>query len=386
MTRPVVIVGAGIAGLATALALQQRGLGSVVLERRAGATDEGAGIQIGPNGVALLERLGLRSALEQVASVPDAIDVHDGPSGRRLTQLPLGAWIAKRHGHPYWVIHRADLMRVLSEAVTAAGIEVRYRCASEHVIDAAANDVRVALTSGETLQASAVIAADGLWSRVRTDHFDAMEPPPAERVAARAMLAADVVPEKLRGVVSVWMAPDAHLVMYPVARGTQHNVVVIARGETIPGAWSTALTADDVALRVQGFALAIQDMLRTARTWQQWPLISRTPLKTFAKGRIALIGDAAHPMMPYLAQGAVMALEDAVAIADALETRRDDRGAACAAFSQSRVARANRVVAAAARNGRIYHLSGPLALARNTTLRVAPPAMLMAGYDWIYGG
>jgi salicylate hydroxylase len=384
VTLPLIIVGAGIAGLATSLALATHGIGCVVIERRPEPSDDGAGIQIGPNGVACLERLGLRAALEPRGRVPQAIHVCDGVSGRTLTRLPLGSWIAERHGAPYWVVHRADLMAVLLSAAARARVDVRYGCEIAH-LGQDERSVQVVLTSGETLTGSALIGADGLWSQVRSRYFDASAPCATGRAAARAMLARSDVPAALHDVVSVWMAGDAHVVTYPVARGDGLNVVVIAHASDLPAAWSTDLSVAEAVQRVAGFAAPVVALVRGAATWRQWPLVTRSPLAAFATGRVAVVGDAAHPMLPYLAQGAVMALEDALALADAVVARSAAPVAALKDYSVARVSRTNAVAAAAARNGRIYHLTGAMAVARNTVLRTLPAARLMAGYDWIYG-
>lgn len=373
-----------MAGLATAIALRARGFGAVVIERRDDLSNEGAGIQIGPNGVAVLRLLGLADAVAAHASVPTAIRVHDGTSGRRLTDLPLGNWIETRHGAPYWVVHRADLLRVLIDAANDVGVEVRtgltYSCAVQ-----ASNGLDIACADGTRVFGAGLIAADGLWSAVRRAHFDTMEPVFSGRVAARAMIDIETATGIDSDAVSVWIAPGAHVVAYPVRAGRMLNLVVIAPTDRAVERWSDPVEAEEIVQRVAGFAPFLSPIVSAAGSWRQWPLMTRARLPSYARDRVALIGDAAHPMLPFLAQGAVMALEDAVVVAGCLAEARDDVVSGLRAFSSARVARAQRVVDTAAQQGRIYHLSGAARMARDAALRLTPPSLLMARYDWLYG-
>ena len=384
MSRTLIIAGGGIAGLAAAIALRARGIDVVVIERRSEASGEGAGIQIGPNGVAVLRRLGLDEAVAAHASVPSTIRVHDGMTGRRLTDLPLGGWIERRHGAPYWVVHRADLMRVLVDVAQRAGVDIRMgtTCLRANETPGA---VEIVCADGARLSGTALIGADGLWSTVRHKHFDATAPVASGRAAARALIAADAATGIASDLVSVWMAPGAHVVAYPVRSGRMLNLVVIARADAAADRWSEPVAAADIARRVDGFTPALSRLIASADGWRQWPLMTRAPLTSFARGRAALIGDAAHPMLPFLAQGAVMALEDAVQLAQCVAATRDDFVAGLQAFSQARVARTQRVVETAEQQGRIYHLAGAARLGRDAALKFTPPTMLMARYDWLYG-
>ena len=373
-----------MAGLAAALALHARGRSVLVIERRADENSEGAGIQIGPNGVAVLRQLGLADAVAMHAGVPGAIRVHDGASGRPLTELPLGAWIETRHGAPYWVVHRADLMRVLIKAVRAAGIEIRSGHSWSGAVETA-DGVDITMSDSARVPGAALIGADGLWSGVRQAHFDSAAPSLTGRAAARALIDIDAADGIDAEVISVWMARGAHVVAYPVRAGRMLNLVVIAPSEHVVERWSEPVSVDDILRRVAGFTPSLSRVLAAAAPWRQWPLMTRAPLSTFARGRIAVVGDAAHPMLPFLAQGAVMALEDSIALADCLHESHDDVVAGLHAFSHARVARTRRVVDTAAQQGRIYHLSGVARLARDMSLRVMPPSLLMARYDWLYG-
>jgi salicylate hydroxylase len=384
LTAPLVIVGAGIAGLAFGLALKKRGINALVLERRLELPVEGAGIQIGPNGTQCLRALGLFDAVRADASVPKAIVVHDGTSGLALTHLPLGAWIEQRHGAPYWVTRRIDLVRALYNAGLAAGLEVRFGVDVERVQDAT-DGVVVSLADGANIDASGVVGADGVWSCIRTALFGGEDGPAAGRVAARALVRSAAVPDIRRDAVSVWMAPDTHLVCYPVLRGEALNIVLISQGDDVTARWSLPVDGPEMRRRFMAFPAPVQALATAADHWRQWPLVTRAPLAHSAVGRVGLIGDAAHPMLPFLAQGAVMALEDALALADHVDLARGDIARALADYSAARVARTQRVVRTAEQQGRIYHLSGPMRLARNMALRLAPPGLMMRRYDWLYG-
>ena len=343
-------------------------------------------MQIGPNGTRCLRQLGLYDDVATAASVPGSILVHDGGSGAALTALPLGARIAQRHGAPYWVVHRSDLVQALYRAACAAGIDVRFDVDVVAVHDVGGG-VEVETVRGERQCGAGVVGADGVWSRVRDVVFGDAPARATGRVAMRAMLAGAASSTIRRDAVSVWMVPDAHLVAYPVQRGQALNIVLIARGAHDIARWSTAVDSADVTLaqHFSAFSAPVRAALHMAEPWRQWPLVSRVPLSRYDRGRVVLIGDAAHPMQPFLAQGAVMALEDAVVLAACVARSKGDVAEAFSAFSTARLARTQRVAAAAERNGRIYHLDGAMALARNATLRLTPPSLIMRGYDWLYG-
>jgi salicylate hydroxylase len=215
--------------------------------------------------------------------------------------------------------------------------------------------------------------------------FRGIAPAPTGRVAARVLLTGDKLTGIRRDVVSVWMAPDAHLVAYPVQQGAAVNLVLVSHGRVAAQRWSSEVAVDEMRHRFAAFPEDVR-ALASVEGWREWPLVSLKPMPSYAHGRIALIGDAAHPMQPFLAQGAVMAMEDAAVMAHCLRAHPSDAASAFSAFSSARYARTQRVVAAAERNGRIYHLGGAAAVARNTLLRLSPPELTMRGYDWLYGG
>jgi salicylate hydroxylase len=382
--RPVLIAGGGIGGLALALALSQAGRRAVVLERRAQFETEGAGIQLGPNGVRVLRRLGIADALRGNAGEPECIAVHDGRSGRALARLPLGAWLAARHGAPYWAVHRGDLHAALLAAVAGdARVELRTGC--EVVSATQADDgVQATCASGEMVAGSMLVGADGLWSSVRRTIAPQAQPVFVGTTATRAVIAAAAAGPLATSVVGLWLTPGVHVVHYPVRQGRDVAVVVIAAEPWQGRDWSAPADAALLHARLAGFHPTLADVLGAVRDWRKWALHRLSPLPAWTQGRVTLLGDAAHPMLPYLAQGGAMALEDAVVLADAL-VQHANAPDGLSAYERLRRPRATRVQALSLRNGRIYHLPPPLAWGRDGLLRLVPGARLVAGFDWLYG-
>jgi salicylate hydroxylase len=383
VTLPLVIVGAGIAGLATALALRRHGIDAVVVERRLALPNEGAGVQIGPNGAHVLRRLGVLDAVAARGVSLDHIAVTIAGHAAPVARLPLGSWMQARHGAPYISTLRTHLIQVLYDAALRAGADVRFGVSVDRV-RASGGHVDITFGNGKIEPCDGVIGADGVWSQVRSQVFDTSAPSPTGRVAVRALIDHASDRDGAARAVSVTMAADAHLVVYPVTAATT-NVVLIARGDQSAMRWSEPIDAAVVARRLTAFGASGPALCSHGSTWRQWPLVQAPRLMTYMHGRVALIGDAAHAMVPFLAQGAVMALEDAEALALCLLQHRDVADA-FARYSGLRLRRTQRVVATAEQNGRIYHLTGPMALARNAFLGSMPGPLLMRRYDWLYGG
>jgi salicylate hydroxylase len=382
----VLIAGGGIGGLATALALAQRGIASHVFERRPAFSEDGAGIQIGPNGTKILAELGAADLLRSSAATPDALRILDATTGRELARLPLGRWIAERHGAPYWVAHRQDLHAALVARVRAEPL-VQISLGAE--ISAGKSDDAFALAStpdGRGWSGDALIAADGLWSGLRASLFGARGLRFTGKCAARAVLPIDAVPDRLhRTEVHLWLAPGAHIVHYPVRAGHEVAIVAIFDDAQATENWSTPADPSWVRDRTAKFPRALRELLAQPDTWRKWSLYALDARPPYARGRAALLGDAAHPVFPFLAQGGVLALEDAVVIADCLARSPGDVPRALAEYQRQRRARVARVTRASRLNGQIYHLSGLFAQLRNATLGALPAERLMARYDWLYG-
>lgn len=383
----VLIAGGGIGGLACALALARRGIASHVLEKRGSFSEDGAGIQIGPNGSRILQSLGAAPFLAPAACAPDAIQVRDAVTGVQIARLPLGAWIAARHGAPYLTAHRKDLHAALLEA---AGHETLITLSTNAGVTGCVEElggVRADLEAGGERHGRALIAADGLWSALRAGWAAGGDLRPSGKVALRTVVSAGHLPAGLAANdVHIWLTVGAHVVHYPVRGASEHAFVIVIDDASLTEGWSTRVEPAFVKARTRSLAPSLRALLDSADTWRMWSLQELALPKCWVSGRRALLGDAAHPVLPFLAQGAVLALEDAVVLADELaHAGRGEIAVALLAYQERRRPRALRVQAASRRNGQIYHLNGMLALMRDSVLRATPPALLMRQYDWLYG-
>lgn len=386
MSRPVVIAGGGIGGLTLAIALSQHGIASVILERAASFSAAGAGIQIGPNGTRLLQQLGVAACLEPHVGHPVGIHLRRASDGADRGVLPLGTWIEQRHNAPYWTAHRGDLQAALLKvAQSKASIEIRmnWDVASFNETN---DGVTVAAADGRTVEGAVLVGADGLWSAVRRQISGMAMPTSSRRSAARTVIATANLPAGVRGDhVGVWMAPRVHVVHYPVRGGDETGVAILADEPwSVPG-WGEDVSAAQALQPVAGLTPLLLDLLGRGQHWRKWSLFDPPPLVRWSIDRTTLLGDAAHPILPFLAQGAVMAIEDAVVLATLLAAQRSNPSAALAAYETARRARTRKVQDTARRNGQIYHLTGIAAAARDLVLRTVPPAAMMARYDWLYG-
>lgn len=380
LTRPILIAGAGIGGLTLALLLARKGIKAVLIERAPRLEEVGAGIQLSPNASRVLDRLGLGPALDEAGVQPTHIRLIDGKSGAPLAQIPLGFAAERRWGAPYRLIHRAALQQILARAAEKAEVDLRL---GTELVDfaATAKGVVAHLRSAnvdESLGASALVGADGVRSRVRT-RMGAPDLTFSGQVAWRATIS---LPSPLE--TGVWLGPGAHLVTYPIDHSGTLNLVAVTRGKLSSANWSQTGSRSELLAAFKGWAPPVQRLLDTADIWLTWPLFDGRPAK-IGEGRVTLIGDAAHPVLPHLAQGAGLAIEDAAVLAARLEEVPDDPAAAFRAYENERAARTASVQSAARRNGEIFRLSGVAAFARDAVLRVLGPERLMARYDWVYG-
>ncbi len=388
---PVLISGAGIGGLAAALALSRVGRRVIVAERRAAWSEAGAGIQLSPNGVAVLERLGIAAHLEANAGRPREIVVREGRNARVLQRLPLGEWIAARHGRPYWQIHRRDLQAALVAKAEAEPLITLVKNFEATSFEINPGSLTLRDKKGETCEGSLLVGADGVFSRVRQQLFAPKAPVFGGRTAARTVIpiaklavGQDLVTSDATGV---WLAPGAHIVHYPIRAGREIAVVVVRSEPWRAHGWSEPVAASVIEAAIEHVAPSLGRALGAGHDWRRWALFETEPLPAWSKGCVTVLGDAAHPTLPFLAQGGSLALEDAWTLAAAL-ARISDRAAipqALKAYESARRDRTRRVVAAARRNGQVFHLSGAAALARNMTMRLVPGERVMAGFDWVYG-
>jgi salicylate hydroxylase len=386
-SRTILIAGAGIGGLTAALAIVRKGFRVVVLEQASRLEEAGAGIQLSPNATHVLAALGLLDRIKAVAVAPEAIRIMT-PTGREVARLPLGGSIESMYRAPYLVIHRRDLQKVLRDAVEASP-DIALRL-GHRVDDYAvhANGVTVEIpTAGRGVQEHgvALIGADGLWSVLRTRLGDRRPPLFRRRTAWRATIpAAALTPEWRESLVSLWLGPHAHLVHYPVAAGTIVNVVAIVSDDWQAAGWSEPGAPEELAERFADWAPSVRKFLSLPEQWIKWALHDRPPRRRWSRGPVTLLGDAAHPMLPFLAQGAAMAMEDAYVVAECLGETPDDPAAAFSRYEARRGARTARMQGAAARNSHLFHLSNVGAAARNLALYLRGGNGLLRQYDWVY--
>jgi len=386
--RPtIVIAGAGIGGLTTALAVAEAGFRVAVVERSAELLEIGAGIQLSPNAGRVLAALGLDNAIAAAATEPAAIDVRNGSGGAPVLSIPVAAF-ATRYGFPYRVIHRADLQTVLASAVRRRS-DIRLILGAR-IDDVLARDdglfIRIRRSDGnEVFTAGGIVGADGVWSETRARVAGSRGAMPTGRTAWRTVIPIDNAPDTLAtDRVGLWLGPKAHLVHYPVARGAAVNVVaIVEEGYDKPG-WAARADYRFVAERFRDWCPEVRALVSAPTPWQKFAINVVDPAGPWAEGRVALLGDAAHAMAPFLAQGAAMAIEDAAVVGRALAASPDDIPAAFAAYAAARKPRVAKVWKAARRTGEHYHQTGLVAAARDFILRKAGPTFLLGRNDWIY--
>ncbi len=389
------IAGGGIGGLTAALALGRNGHRIDLLEQAGVFAEVGAGIQLGPNAMRRLAALDLSKAVDAVAARPDALVILSAVTGSELARLPLGEAMQQRYGAPYGCVHRADLHSLLLQALEAGEGVVLNLDARIVQIEERGDAVAVATEDARVWEADALVGADGLWSAVRAKVVGASSAPRSTgHTAWRGLIDQRKLPSAQRSNdVRVWLGPRLHAVAYPVRRGEALNVVVLAEPAPAGHArdWDQGSSLEALQRATGRCGGTLQALMECVPDWRAWTLSDREPLTgagQMAQGRIALLGDAAHPMLPYLAQGAGMAIEDAVALADAFG--RASAGAqtaspaALALYANERWQRNARVQERARRNSDIFHMTGPMRIGRDLTLRLLGPKLL--DVPWLYGG
>lgn len=401
MTQQVIIAGGGIGGLACALALTRAGQPVQVLEQAARLAEVGAGIQLGPNAVRVLHDWGLADALASCAAFPDKLLVRDAHSASTLGQLGLGAAAQARYGKPYATIHRADLHGLLLEALRPqplAHIALNARLSS---YEESAQGLTAHCEDDRQFQGEALVGADGLWSRVRQQLLGAQASRASGHLAYRALVDPANLPPALRQpVVTAWLGPRLHVVHYPVRRGEVFNLVAVVEGvigvghgghvSDDPQSWTHEAHAADLRRALGPACTELMTMIDAAHDWKLWALNDRPPVASadeHARGRVALLGDAAHPLRPYLAQGAAMAIEDAWTLGQLrlqVGAHPVDWPALFGRYARTRWARNARVQARSERNGRIFHADGLVRVGRNMAMAMLGESLL--DQPWLYGG
>ncbi len=383
----IAVAGAGIGGLTAALGLARAGFRVVLVERADELREVGAGLQISPNASRILIELGLREALARVAVTPDRLRLFSTRVAGELNHVELGAKAEIRFGAPYWVIHRGDLHgALLNAAETESLIEIRLGTRLENAADNGERVV-ISLTDGTrmtALTADALIGADGVWSTVRKAVLGFSGARYTGRTAWRATLPSDAVAVDFRTNSAVWFGTDAHLMHYPIHGGSMVNIVAATGGNWTEEGWSAPGDRDEIVARFADWPKRARKLISLPDQWLKWALCGMPTGKSWHRGRVALLGDAAHAMLPFVAQGAAMAIEDAAVLARKLDKAPDIR-TALQRYEAERRPRVERIVETARENDRIYHASGAAAFARDKGIQMLPPRQLLARYDWIYG-
>lgn len=407
------VVGGGIGGMAAAIGAALAGWTVHVYERASAFSELGAGVQLGPNAVRLLRGWGLGPGLERLAVQPEAIDARNSTTGERLATLPLGAHAIARYNAPYMTIHRADLLRLMMELAIARNDVFLH---AEHEVQEIRNGDNGIFLRTQSLsrnpegdnavpaqtQGAALILADGIWSRLRTwvipdePLAPSAQPRSTGHLAWRAIVPFEAVPAALRQRrVTAWMGEKLHAIHYPIRRGELMNIVVATHGQPPSNIrdWDHSANAALVEAQLAHVCAELHELIHTVSAtgaqWRLWPVFDRVPLRgahEMARGRVALLGDTAHPMRPYLAQGAGMAIEDGAVLqrvlTEAGKAAHADPSAALTRYAQMRWARVSRVQARSIRNGKIFHATGLVRWARDVALRVAGGRLM--DVPWLY--
>lgn len=381
----VTVLGAGVAGLAVARALALRGAQVTVLEQADAIREVGAGLQVSPNGAAVLKALGLEAALEASSVRAEAVELRDGLDGGLVTRLEVARL---RPDQGYHFLHRADLIGLLLDGAREAGVELRLLQKVDSV-DLSGDRPRVVMSTGAVVETGLLVGADGLHSPTRVALNGKVAPFFTHQVAWRTLIPCD---PGAPSVAEVHMGPGRHLVSYPLRGGTLRNIVAVEeRRRWVEEGW--ALRDDPLELRLafERFGPRVRGWLDQVEDVYLWGLfrhpVARHWVKALPQGAVAILGDAAHPTLPFLAQGACMGLEDAWVLAQAL-SGQTPQAEALAAYAAARSPRTARIVEAANRNARAYHLAGPVRGIAHLGLRLGgmlAPSAALARFDWIYG-
>lgn len=384
---PILIAGGGIGGIAAALALTQKGFPVQVLERAADFHELGAGIQLGPNVFRMFERLGVGADMSHWAVFPNNLIMRDALDGTEITRIPTGEPLKQRFGYPYAVIHRADLHKVLIDAVKRSPLATLTTNCKVMSYEDRDDRVVVQTEAGASLEGAALIGADGLWSAVRSQLVGDGKPRVSGHIAYRGVIPLAKVPEHLwENNVVLWAGPKTHLVHYPLHRGEVYNLVVVFHSSRYEEGWDTYGDPAELRERFAGQHHKVREFLAMANEWKMWVLCDRDPISQWTKGNVTLLGDAAHPMLQYLAQGGCMAIEDAVVLAQKLSEAKGDYNAAFRAYQQQRYLRTTRVQLSARMYGDIYHATDAVGDLRRQMLAGRTPEQAYNGMAWLYDG
>ena len=386
--RPVLIAGGGIGGLAAALGLAQKGIRSLVLEKASALGEIGAGIQLGPNAFHAFDYLGVGEAARGMAVYIDQLRLMDALTAEEITHIDLREAFRSRFKNPYAVVHRGDLHGVfLKGCQNHPLIELRV---NSEVVSYEQDDssVTACLSSGDTVLGSLLVAADGLWSKLRSQAIGDGPPRVSGHTTYRSVIPTEQMPEDLRwNAATLWAGPKCHIVHYPLSGWKVFNLVVTYHNDAPEPVAGKPVPQSEVMKGFEHVHKRAQNIISRGKDWKLWVLCDREPVENWVDGRVVLLGDAAHPMMQYFAQGACMALEDAVCLSHMMESYPDDHATALEHFRKQRVVRTARVqLQSRAIGDHIYHPAGAHALVRNAIMRAKTSEDYYNHLAWLYGG
>jgi salicylate hydroxylase len=384
--KPVVIAGGGIGGLACALALAVKGFRALVLEQAQEFGELGAGIQLAPNAWSALDALGVGEDVKQEAVFIERLLLMDGVSGETVIEIPLDARFRKRYGNPYAVTHRADIHRCLLEACKARADLLELRTHSKVTgFEVGDEGVSVGLGGGDRIAAAALVGADGWRSAVRERIVGDGEPPVSGHMCYRAVLSIDDMPKDLRwAAATLWAGPDTHIVHYPLRGWKLFNLVATVVRERAGTGHNEEAPPEEVLPLFARNCDTPLSLLRVPNAFRRWMLRFREPVENWSQGPVTLLGDAAHLMLQYFAQGAAMAMEDAIALAAAADAADGDFAAAFQRYQTLRLVRASRVQISSRMLGLLYHADGVSRLVRNDIYCGRPAERYYDALDWIF--
>ena len=385
--NPILISGGGIGGLAAAMVLAQDGHAVTLLEQASVFGEIGAGIQLGPNIFRMFDYLGLTDAINKVSFFPTGLCMNDVRTGEKVVRVPLGDMARATYGFPYGVIYRADLHQIFLDTCKAQP-RITLRTSTKVNSFAQTTDgVSVTLESGETVHGSALIGADGMWSKIRELVVGDGKPRVSGHIAYSAMLKREDVPTHLwSDDVVLWGGEKTHLVHYPLRRAELFNLVAVFHSSTYDEGWNSFGDPAELNDRFANACPQVKELLAKIETWRMWLLCDREPVKNWTDRRVTLLGDAAHPMLQYLDQGAGQAIEDAVVLREALRSTRGDIQKAFQKYQQTRYLRTGRVQLTARLYGDIYHASGVQRELRNQMFQSGTESAGFVGLKWMYDG
>jgi salicylate hydroxylase len=383
----ILIAGGGIGGLAAALALAQKNIASLVLEKAHQLGEIGAGIQLGPNAFHCFDRLGVGETARQMAVYIDQLRLMDSMADGEITHIDLGEAFRARYGNPYAVVHRGDLHGVLLKACQDHPL-IDLRVSSEVTgYEQDGKTVTAKLANGEHVTGAALIGADGLWSNVRGQVVGDGSPRVSGHTTYRSVIPTAEMPEDLRwNAATLWAGPKCHIVHYPLSGWKVFNLVVTYHNDAPEPVAGKPVSEDEVRRGFTHVCERARNIIRHGKDWHLWVLCDRDPVDNWVDGRVALLGDAAHPMLQYMAQGACMAMEDGVCLADSL-AKTDTLESGLKTYRDRRVLRTARLqLMSRAMGDHVCHPAGPHAALRNAIMSAKSQDEWYAALDWLYGG